>query len=116
MKQKLKGWDELERQLEAIAEADYLPALEKGVRKAILPEMQSLTPVDTGELRDSEGVEIQKDTVVLFADAEHAPHVEFGTSKMEAQPFMRPAIDSRKGDAMRIAAEEANMIMEKAIR
>ena len=116
MKQKVKGWEELQRQLEAIAEADYLPALEKGVRKAILPEMQSLTAVDTGELLDSEGVEVIKDTVVLFANSDHAVFVEFGTIHQSAQPYMRPAIDTRSDEAMRIAAEEAELIIQKAVR
>lgn len=51
-----------------------------------------LCPVDTGELissidgfTDGEGVEV-------YADADYAQYVEYGTSKMEAQPYFRPAI------------------------
>lgn len=116
MKQKLKGWEELKKQLEAIAEADYVPALEKGVRKAILPEMRRLTPVDKGDLLASEDVVREKDTVSLIAGTDHAIFIEFGTVHQSAQPYMRPALDSKKDEAMWIAAEEAELIMQKAIR
>jgi HK97 gp10 family phage protein len=53
---------------------------------------------------------------VLYANADHAAHVEFGTVHQSAQSFMRAAIDTRKDEAMRITAEEAEFIMEKAIR
>ena len=54
---------------------------------------QNDVPVDTGELRDS-GEVIQKgdETIVIYT-AEHAVPIEFGTSKMAAQPYLRPAID-----------------------
>jgi HK97 gp10 family phage protein len=69
-------------------------AMEAGVEMA-----QHLVPVDTGELHD--GIEI-----IEFAsggrgsygvtDVEHAEHVEFGTEKMAAQPYLRPSIDALK--------------------
>lgn len=32
-----------------------------------------------------------------YADADHAGYVEGGTSKMQAQPYMRPALDQVRG-------------------
>jgi HK97 gp10 family phage protein len=116
MDKNLKGYEKLVKQLNAIAEANYTPALVKGVTQAILPTMQSLTPVDTGELLESEGVEVNNDTVSLFAKAPHAAPVELGTVHMKAQPYMQPAIDTRKDEALRITAEEVENIMLKAIR
>ena len=109
------GWDKLQAQLKAIADADYIPALEKGVREAILPVMQSLTPVDEGELLASEEVRREGDTVSLIAGTDHAVHVEFGTVKMAARAFMRPAIDTKSDDALKIAAREAERIIRGAI-
>lgn len=54
--------------------------------------MKRLVPVDTGALRDS----IEWITVdgrgVISVGTEYWEYVEFGTSKMAAQPFIRPAL------------------------
>lgn len=111
----VEGWDKLQAQLKEIADADYTPALEKGVREAILPEAQILVPVDTGDLRDSLEVRRENDNVSLIAGTDHALPVEFGTIHMAAQPFLRPAIDNKSKVALTIAAREAEEIMKKAI-
>lgn len=110
----IQGLDRLQAQLNAIANADYTPALEKGVREAILPEMQSLTPVDTGALLDSEDVLVEGDSVSLVATSDHAIFVEFGTSRMAAQPYMRPAIDTKSDEAIKITAKETDAIIKRA--
>ena len=51
-------------------------------------------PVDTGRLRNSittakEG----KTTAYVGTNTEYAPYVEFGTHKMRAQPYLRPAAE-----------------------
>jgi len=54
-------------------------------------------PVDTGNLRAS----IESDTsssrnsirTEVGTNTEYAPFIEFGTSQMAAQPFLRPALD-----------------------
>ena len=48
-------------------------------------------PVDTGYLRSSIGVHMTgRYSGVLEARADYAVHVEYGTRRMRAQPFMRP--------------------------
>jgi HK97 gp10 family phage protein len=114
----IQGWDKLQKQLKAISDADYTPALEKGVREAILPEMQALTPVDEGDLKASEDVVRENNTVSLVAgsdEAHYALYVEMGTVHQAAQPFMRPAIDTKSDAAMKIAAKEAENIIKKVI-
>ena len=111
----IQGWEKLQAQLTAIAKADYASALEKGVRQAIFPEMQALTPVDTGELLDSEDVLRENDTVSLVAGTDHAVPVEFGTVHMAAQSFMRAAIDAKSDDAMRITAKEVEETIKRAV-
>lgn len=112
----IKGMEKLQEQLRAIADANYTPALEKGVKEAILPEMQALTPVDKGDLLASEDVVRENDTVSLIAGTDHAIYVEFGTVHQEAQPFMRPAIDTKSKEALNIAAKETNKTMEQVTR
>lgn len=59
---------------------------------------KSIAPVDTGELRDGIDSEVRETatgwTMVLFNAVEHAIFQEFGTSKMAAQPSLRPAADA----------------------
>lgn len=57
-----------------------------------------LSPVDTGRLRSSIAEELGRDGQGLVerigTNVEYAPHVEFGTRRMRAQPFLRPALDA----------------------
>lgn len=54
-------------------------------------------PVDTGRLRASIAEELGEDSrglvEVIGTDVTYAPHVEYGTSRMAAQPYLRPALD-----------------------
>lgn len=43
-----------------------------------------------------------------YADADHAGFVEGGTSKMQAQPYMRPAVDQVRGQLKRHAAQSGS--------
>lgn len=53
----------------------------------------NLCPVDTGRLRNSiiHAVDTGEKAAYIGAYVEYAPYVELGTSKMRAQPFLRPA-------------------------
>lgn len=55
-----------------------------------------MCPVDTGRLRSSIAEELGQDSrglvEVIGTDVAYAKHVEFGTSRMNAQPFLRPAL------------------------
>lgn len=50
-------------------------------------------PVDTGRLRNSitHAVVEGEKAVYIGTNVEYAPYVELGTSRQEAQPFLRPA-------------------------
>lgn len=50
-------------------------------------------PVDTGNLRGSIAHEVDAgdNAVYIGTNVEYAPHVELGTSRQKAQPFLRPA-------------------------
>lgn len=51
-------------------------------------------PYDTGNLRSSIGykTDIPNNTTYIGTDVEYAPYQEFGTYKMEAHPFLKPAL------------------------
>lgn len=66
----------------------------------ILARAQELCPVDTGFLRDSAFMQISSDDVEIGFSAEYASYVEFGTRKMQAQPFLRPAFDDAELEAL----------------
>ena len=54
-------------------------------------------PVDTGNLRSSITHKVVSDEEArVGTNVEYAPWVEGGTSKMAAQPFLRPALDNNK--------------------
>lgn len=61
-----------------------------------------LCPVLTGRLRSSismrTGVDTEGPFVEVGTDVEYAPHVEFGTVRMRAQPFLRPALEQVRRD------------------
>lgn len=68
-----------------------------------------LCPVDTGRLRSSITHEIGEDRQglvgVVGTDVEYAPHVEFGTYAMAAQPFLRPALSALGGDGVEVEVD-----------
>jgi HK97 gp10 family phage protein len=57
-------------------------------------------PVDTGRLRSSITYETGRDSRGLVArigtNVEYAAHVEFGTGRMRAQPYLRPSLDAAR--------------------
>jgi HK97 gp10 family phage protein len=68
-----------------------------------------LCPVDTGRLRASitSGM-VDDSTVAVGTDVEYASHVENGTSRQKAQPYLRPAIENHKGDYKAILESRLN--------
>ena len=54
-------------------------------------------PVDTGALRASIHHDLVKQGLVFVgAEKDYAAYVEYGTSRMNAQPFMRPSAEQAK--------------------
>ena len=93
------GMYKLIAQLEQVGLEFTLEDVEKGAQ-VILEYAQNLCPVDTGTLRASGHLEMKADDVEIVFDAPYASYVEFGTYKMEAQPFLRPAFDDAELQAL----------------
>jgi len=61
-------------------------------RADLAREMRSRAPRREGELAESiKEYEPGPTRGVVWVDAKHGIHVEYGTSRMPAQPFIRPA-------------------------
>ena len=75
------------------------PAKARRFVKKALFDIEALAkiyaPVDTGNLRNSIGTDLDGDEMggVVGPTAHYGGYVEFGTSKMGAQPYMNPAAD-----------------------
>lgn len=61
-------------------------------------------PVDTGNLRASVTHEVDAggNAVYIGTNVEYAPYVELGTSRQEAQPFLRPAASEHGAQYRRV--------------
>ena len=56
-------------------------------------------PVDTGRLRNSiTHAQRDENTEVIGTNVDYGPHVELGTSKMAARPFLRPAAEGHSAE------------------
>ena len=73
----------------------------------IWKEAKEQVPVDTGNLRSTIEIRLKK-TVFAGIQARigtdrttYAIHVEYGTQKMRAQPYIRPAMRKYEGDFLR---------------
>jgi len=64
-------------------------------------------PVDTGFLRSAIQMSPPTQTHVdVVAHASYSAYQELGTSRMKAQPFMRPALDENREEFERILGNE----------
>lgn len=59
---------------------------------------QSIAPVDTGYMAGTIWADVDGLRAEIKPEAEYAGYVEFGTYKMAAQPFMRPAADANEAN------------------
>lgn len=136
---KISGFRDLKRQLAQLAAGLPEPVVHQALRdgvQLIADEAQRLAPVDTGALRDSISVTDDRDGdlygrpgvengISVFVgpvgstedgDVAYAKYVEFGTTRHGAQPFMRPAIESRRHDAGRVTIAALEAAVRKAIQ
>ena len=67
-----------------------------GMGTEIIRRSSRKVPVDTGTLKQSVYLEGKPFSVEVGYNADYATPIEFGTYKMKAQPFFRPAIAEAK--------------------
>jgi HK97 gp10 family phage protein len=97
----VRGGEQLTRNLRRLAGNERRQAqhdgLEAGAR-VVEAYAKIAAPVDTGNLQGS--IQVQEVTpiqaIIGPSNIDYAEFVEFGTSRMAAQPYMRPAIDEHE--------------------
>lgn len=97
-------------------------------------QAKELCPVDTGRLAGSittaaqdkqtrpqspatgaDAIQVPREEgeVYVGTAVEYGPHVEFGTIHMDAQPFLRPALELALGHVLTIVQRNAKMHFQK---
>jgi len=66
----------------------------KSTAMHVLGEARKRAPVQTGNLRDNSEVTDGEGYANVEFHAEYAPFVELGTYKMNARPFLKPAVEA----------------------
>lgn len=109
----IRGLDRWERWIEDIPEEveQEVKTLVAETSYKIEADAKLLAPVSTGHLRRSIKTKISKAgyTATIGTNVEYSNYVEFGTSKMDAQPFLIPAYVKHKDDFK----EELKDILDK---
>ena len=101
------------KQLKAIEGLEHVPI--EGARM-IAQNAQRKAPVDTGYLRSKIRARAGKKSAVVESLAPYSVHVEYGTWKMAAQPFMRPAIDEHRRQILEVEARAVEAEIKGLIR
>ncbi|MBS7646145.1 HK97 gp10 family phage protein [Candidatus Bathyarchaeota archaeon] len=68
------------------------------VASGIEATAKQLVPIRTGYLWSTIFHRIEGLTARVGAAAHYAAYVEFGTSRMAARPYLRPALEAHRGD------------------
>lgn len=95
----IAGMAKLTAQLNAIGLAFTVDDLAEGAL-VIATQAENNCPVDTGFLRSTVFVREAGNDVEIGFEAAYASYVEFGTYKMAAQPYLRPAFDEAELQAL----------------
>lgn len=90
---KIINLDKCLRKFKNLEGVDLMPAITAGARK-VKDTARDIVPVDTGYLKGNIRYKSYRDqnSAIVYNIVEYGPHIEFGTVKMEAQPFMVPAM------------------------
>ena len=112
----VRGGEQLRRNLDRLAGAERRRAQQDGLEagaRIVETHSKILCPVDTGFLRNSITVdEVTPVQAVIAPHTDYAEHVEFGTSRMEAQPYMRPALDEHENEIVQAVRDTVAAFME----
>lgn len=103
----IEGLQELNQEFNDLENAltqEIITALMRG-GMIIETDAKRRCPVDTGRLRASLTTDVEREGETTFVlkvgtNVEYASFVENGTSRMAAQPFLRPAVDAKAKDVV----------------
>lgn len=111
---KMDGLEELQKQLSKYAQTERERVENKALTEAgehLRLKIQGMTPVRTGKLKATIVKGEVIDGKIQVGPSQQGPayrahFLEFGTTKMPAQPFMRPAFEASKTTVEKIMANE----------
>ena len=101
---RIEGLDELEKQFDRLIDTSKKKVMQKALNAAAAPikkEAKAKAPIKTGllkkSIRSKQMKHTEKPSVGIFINmkAYYWYFLEYGTSKMSAQPFMRAAVDAK---------------------
>jgi HK97 gp10 family phage protein len=120
---KIEGMEALQRKLGALPEAVKNPVLREAVIEAAEPvraDAAARAPRRTGELADhmlAVPMEGEADRAAVRigpnATAWYGVFQEKGTKKHAAQPFLRPALDSKRRQAVNLVRKRLRAALER---
>lgn len=119
---KVHGVDDLIRKVSNLGGIN----LKRGFYKAaahVQKEAKKIAPVATpetsgyigGTLRESISADANESEGRVFTNVEYAIYQEYGTSKMKAQPFLRPALGTSKKKINEILSDHINSELKKRV-
>lgn len=79
-------------------------------------EVKPRTPVDTGNLRNTQESSFGNLVGRYYPTAKYAMYVEMGTYKMAAQPYLRPGVEASLPTITKIFEKELNNAMNEIAR
>jgi HK97 gp10 family phage protein len=116
---KVEGADLMARKFLLAATAVKTKAVPSGLHKAALLVTRSAkikAAVDTGTMRAATmPVTISDSEIDVVSFAEYSVYVENGTSRMAAQPFMRPALDENAEQIRQIVGRSVVTTVESVM-
>lgn len=98
---KIDGLEELEKKLKANVSMDDVKQVVRLNGSELQSKMQNKADFkkgyQTGTTKRSIGLEIKDGgfTAEVAPETEYSPYLEYGTRFMEAQPFVRPALEAQ---------------------
>ena len=98
----ITGLDKLEKALKANATMQKVKKTVRGNGRELQKKMQSkadfVKGYQTGTTKKSINLEIEDNRLTASVGplSEYHPYLEYGTRFMEAQPFIKPALDEQK--------------------
>lgn len=124
MKVTVTGTADLQRKLSRMSDnvkGRNLAAATLAGAMVIEQRAKELTPVRTGNLRRSIHSQLadsrpESASAKVGTNVEYSPYVEYGTRRMSARPYLRPALDEKRAEARRVIKEAFAKLTREAVR
>lgn len=101
-------------QLNSLKNVGHIAALP--LAQYVAKRAREYAAVDTGYMRDhTVAKSTGEGTATVVSTARYAEFQEFGTYKMPAHPFIRPAIKDAKREAPKMSAKDINREIRKRV-